>query len=404
MKAAKTAPVHLISRWILLKGREKEGIAALKKLASEVLAQEPGTLIYRVHTPIMDDAALVSLPTSVPQEVVFYEAYSNAQAFDDHVNGPRFTKFVQDHGKLFLAPSDSPGKPFIRVQFLELQTGFIREAPRVNGVALYRIEPTGRLTASWTVADRDFAGKTGIEIAEKKGSAKSGLAGPYNVRIWGPGTPMAQAPIFTGTLSIKALPGGTDPQMESYELAWTTPGSTEAYAGLGLRRKDSDQLTASYWNVVPPEPTLATPPAPTNHHPSVMFEIIAKKQGPMLAFYRSLFGWNYQFGTGNFAYVRFPSQPQPLLGGIGQADPSIPGFEPGRTFYLLVDDLQATLDEAGKLGGSTYVGPTEVDGYHFAMMKDPEGNIVGLVQPFTSETGPQGTKKVGKPKARKASK
>jgi predicted enzyme related to lactoylglutathione lyase/quinol monooxygenase YgiN len=282
MKTAKNAPVHLISRWIVRAGREKRAIAALTKLAEEVLAHEPGTLTYHVHTPIMDDEALPpALPPSIAQEVVFYESYASAQAFNDHVNGPLFTKFVQEHGGLFLSPPDSPGKPFIRVQFLQLQAGFTREKP--------------------------------------SGSAQ------------------------------------------------------------------------------------ASSPAPANRHPSVMFEIIARKQGPMLDFYRSLFGWTYQFGTGHFGYVRFPSEPQPLLGGIGQADPSVPGFEPGRSFYLLVDDLKATLDRAGKLGGSTYVEPTEVDGYHFAMMKDPEGNIIGLIQPFTSETGPQSSRKKGKARPRKSS-
>lgn len=394
MKAPQPPPVHLISRWVLKKGCEKKGLAALEKLAAEVLAHEPGTLVYRVHTPVMDASApLVSLPPSIPREVVFYETYASTQAFNDHVTGPRFTRFVQAHGNLFVTPPDSPGKPFIRVQFLELQAGFTRESPRVNGVALYRIEP-GRLHGSWSAAVPGFDGKTGIELAEKKGRNRSGLPGQYAVRIWSPGTPTTQAPFFTGTLAIKALPGGTDPQLESYELTWTTPDSPEAYAGLGLRCKDSDLFTVSYWNQPAPGPMQALPQAPANRHPAVMFEIIARKQGPLLDFYRALFNWNYQFGTGHFAYVRFPSEPQPLLGGIGQADPSVPGFEPGRTFYLLVDDLRATLDEAEKHGGSTYVGPTAVDGYHFAMMKDPEGNIVGLVQPFTSDTGPQGTRRI----------
>jgi predicted enzyme related to lactoylglutathione lyase/quinol monooxygenase YgiN len=401
MKTPKDAPVHLISKWIFRKGREKEGLAALEKLATEVLANEPGTLMYRVHTPVVDRRDLPdSLPASVPQEVVFYETYANAQAFTDHVKGPLFTRFVEKHGALFLGPSDTPGKPFIQVQFLELQTGFTREPPRVNGVALYRIEP-GRLHGSWSVAVPGFDGKTGIEIAEKKGRARSGLPGQYDVRIWNPGTPTSQAPFFTGTLTLKALPGGPDPQMESYALTWTRPDSPEAYEGLGLRRKDSDQLTVSYWNQTPPGPTRTTAQAPTNRHPSVMFEIIARKQGPLLDFYRSLFGWNYQFGTGNFAYVRFPGQPQPLLGGIGQADPSVPGFDPGRNFYLLVEDLKAALEQAKKLGGSTYVDPVVVDGYHFAMMKDPEGNIVGLIEPFTSSTGPQGTTRARKAGPRK---
>jgi predicted enzyme related to lactoylglutathione lyase len=270
-----------------------------------------------------------------------------------------------------------------------------RQPQRVEGVALYRIEP-GRLHGDWTAALPGFDGRTGIEIAEKQGGIEGELPGHYHVRIWNPGEPTSSPPIFEGTLRIMALPGGTDPQMESYQLAWTKPHSTEAYAGLGLRRVGSDQLTVSYWSVEAPghasEPQAASQ---ANRHPAVMFEIIARHQEPLLRFYRALFGWSYELGTGNFAYVKFPAQPQPLLGGIGQANPSVPGFEPGRSFYLLVDDLRATLNKAQSLGGSTYVEPTAVDGYHFAMMKDPEGNIIGLIQPFTSNTGPHGAAEGG---------
>jgi predicted enzyme related to lactoylglutathione lyase len=267
-----------------------------------------------------------------------------------------------------------------------------RQPQRVQGVALYRVEPT-RLHGEWTAALPGFDGRTGIEIAERQGGIASGLAGEYHVRIWNPGEPIRNPPIFEGTLRVTALPGGTDPNMESYQLSWTKPHSAEAYLGLGLRRTGSDQLSASYWSVELSGTAPATTPSAKqassqpNQHPSVMFEILAKQQKPLLDFYSALFGWSYQFGTGNFAYVKFPAQP-PLLGGIGQADASTPGFEAGRNFYLLVDDLQGTLNRAQSLGGSIYVAPTVVDGYHFAMMKDPEGNIIGLVQPFTSSTGP----------------
>jgi predicted enzyme related to lactoylglutathione lyase len=260
---------------------------------------------------------------------------------------------------------------------------------RVEGVALYQLEP-GRLHGNWTTALPGYDGRTGIEIAEKQGGATAGLAGSYSVRIWAPGDATSKPPIFEGALSITALPGGTNPALESYQLEWTSPQSPEAYAGLGLHRKHSDQLTVSYWSTVLPEASRASARAaiPVNHHPSVMFEILAKEQKPLLDFYRKLFGWEYQFGTGNFAYVKFPSLAQPLLGGIGQANSKEKGFEAGRNFYLLVDDLKATLDKANGLGGSTYVDPVVVDGYHFAMMKDPEGNIIGLIEPFTSSTGP----------------
>lgn len=119
-----------------------------------------------------------------------------------------------------------------------------------------------------------------------------------------------------------------------------------------------------------------------NQHPSVMFEIIANDQGALQNFYSTVFGWQYELGTGNFAYVHFGVKTLPLLGGIGQANPSIPGFDPGHNFYLQVDDLNKAITQAVAAGGSEYVSPTTVDGYHFAMIKDPEGNPIGLIQPF----------------------
>lgn len=122
-----------------------------------------------------------------------------------------------------------------------------------------------------------------------------------------------------------------------------------------------------------------------NQHPSVMFEIIAKDAAAARAFYQDVFGWQYTLGTGGFAYVHFPAGAPPLLGGIGQADPGTPGFEPGHNFYLLVDSLPPVLDAVTAAGGTILMPVTAIDGYRIAMFRDPEGNPVGLIEPFTGE-------------------
>lgn len=124
--------------------------------------------------------------------------------------------------------------------------------------------------------------------------------------------------------------------------------------------------------------------AANNQHPAVMFEVIAKDQAAAQAFYGAVFGWHFDIGTSGFAYVKFPQFVQPLLGGVGQADPTIPGFEPGRNFYLLVDDLAATVARAIAAGGTQYMAPASADGYHFAMIQDLEGNPIGLIEPFSA--------------------
>lgn len=122
-----------------------------------------------------------------------------------------------------------------------------------------------------------------------------------------------------------------------------------------------------------------------NQHPALMFEVIANDQAKAQAFYASVFGWSYQTGTGDFAYVHFPKQVRALLGGIGQAS-SEPGFAAGHNFYLAVDDLEATISAATAAGGALYMPIAAVDGYRFAMIRDPEGNPIGLIEPFDKET------------------
>ena len=126
----------------------------------------------------------------------------------------------------------------------------------------------------------------------------------------------------------------------------------------------------------------ATSEPVANRHSAVMFEIIAKDQPMMRDFYARVFGWHYQIGTGGFAYIHFPAGTPPLLGGIGQADPSIPGFDPGHNFYLLVEDVEPVLAAALAAGGQPLMPPASIDGYRFAMFRDPENNPVGLIQPF----------------------
>lgn len=123
--------------------------------------------------------------------------------------------------------------------------------------------------------------------------------------------------------------------------------------------------------------------APDNRHPAVMFEIMARDQAAMCAFYSRVFGWRYREGKEGFAYVDFPLAMRPLLGGIGQSQACAPGMAPGHQFYLRVDDLEATIVHAAEAGGRLLMAPASVDGYRFAMILDPEDNPVGLVEPFT---------------------
>ncbi len=48
----------------------------------------------------------------------------------------------------------------------------------------------------------------------------------------------------------------------------------------------------------------------------------------------------------------------------------------------MVDSLDATIEATEAAGGTLHMPIAEVDGYRFAMICDPEGNPVGLIEPF----------------------
>jgi predicted enzyme related to lactoylglutathione lyase len=120
----------------------------------------------------------------------------------------------------------------------------------------------------------------------------------------------------------------------------------------------------------------------TNENPLAMFEIMADDQPTLTAFYGSVFGWSFDYDSAGYAYVHFPVATRHLLGGIGVAQPGVPGWERGTAFYLQVPDLRATLDLVVKHGGAVVVEPTSVDAYRFAMFTDIESNLIGIIEPF----------------------
>jgi predicted enzyme related to lactoylglutathione lyase len=111
--------------------------------------------------------------------------------------------------------------------------------------------------------------------------------------------------------------------------------------------------------------------------PVVHFEIGCRDTEKAKKFYGPLFGWEFQ-SYGPAAMVN------PTAPGIGGHINSL-GHEPHHyvTFYVQVDNIQATLDHIAKLGGKTVVPPQEVPGMgHFAWFSDPDGNVVGLWKPI----------------------
>jgi len=111
------------------------------------------------------------------------------------------------------------------------------------------------------------------------------------------------------------------------------------------------------------------------------FEIIAKDPNKEQKFYSELFGWKIDANNPMHYGMVDTGSKEGIRGGIGQEMPQMP--IKGVTFYVQVDDLEASLKKAEKLGGKAVMQPFKVpmpDGPTIAVLTDPEGNTVGLLQ------------------------
>jgi predicted enzyme related to lactoylglutathione lyase len=111
--------------------------------------------------------------------------------------------------------------------------------------------------------------------------------------------------------------------------------------------------------------------------PVIHFEIIGGQNDELERFYSKLFGWKIDSNNPlKYGSVK--------TGGAGGIDGGVAAGREGVkrvTVYAQVDDLQATLDKAEKLGGKTILPPSDVPGGpRLAMFADPAGNVTGILQ------------------------
>ncbi len=111
-------------------------------------------------------------------------------------------------------------------------------------------------------------------------------------------------------------------------------------------------------------------------NPVVHFEIRSNQPEKVQSFFKELFEWHVE-AIPEMSYGFVDTHAGGINGGIGGTNGG-----PNRvTFYVEVDDLQAYLDKAEKLGGKTVMPVTEIpDIVTMALFSDPEGNVVGLVK------------------------
>jgi uncharacterized protein len=109
----------------------------------------------------------------------------------------------------------------------------------------------------------------------------------------------------------------------------------------------------------------------------VHFEVGAADDGLLVAFYGELFGWGLQgYAGGGYTMVDTRGG-SGINGGIGRSQTG----DAWSAFYVETDDLQATLDQANALGGTTVMPVTDFGGaVTIAMFHDLDDLLIGLVQ------------------------
>jgi predicted enzyme related to lactoylglutathione lyase len=112
-------------------------------------------------------------------------------------------------------------------------------------------------------------------------------------------------------------------------------------------------------------------------HPVVHAEIRSSDPDATRSFFGELFGWTYP-SEGEYPGYTFVDTGVPDA--LYTAISPLQGDGDLVTFFIGVDDMSASIDKATSLGGKVVQEPAEVPGVRFALIADPLGHVVGLVQ------------------------
>ena len=121
----------------------------------------------------------------------------------------------------------------------------------------------------------------------------------------------------------------------------------------------------------------AAPPGPPKlTSPSVVhWEVQARDPAAQREFFGSLFGWAVDANNPqNYGMVN-AGGPGSIGGGIG-----ITTDAPRATFYVQVPSIVDTLDKAATMGAQMVMPRTDIGMVVMAQFRDPEGNLIGLIE------------------------
>jgi predicted enzyme related to lactoylglutathione lyase len=109
-------------------------------------------------------------------------------------------------------------------------------------------------------------------------------------------------------------------------------------------------------------------------HPVVHAEIRSKDPDATRAFFSGLFGWAYSDG----AYAGYTFVDTGVQGALPTAISPLQGDADQVLFFVGVADVEATLEQAERLGGRIVQPAHTVPGVTFGVLADPQGHLVGV--------------------------
>ena len=114
-------------------------------------------------------------------------------------------------------------------------------------------------------------------------------------------------------------------------------------------------------------------------NPVVHFEIQSQDPATLRAFYGELFDWQMDVHDAiDYSVITTKAQDDPdgINGGIMHMKE---GGPTALTFYVQVDDIEASLKRAVELGATVIVPVTTIPKtVTFALFADPQGNCIGM--------------------------
>jgi len=112
-------------------------------------------------------------------------------------------------------------------------------------------------------------------------------------------------------------------------------------------------------------------------------ELNARGIEKALPFYKSVFGWDSktsETGQASPPYTEFQLGGESIAG-AWEMNPMVPAEVPSYWMtYFIVDDVDKSFEKATGAGGSEMMTPQDFPGGRFAIIRDPQGAVFGVMK------------------------